>query len=492
MKKIAHWRELAGQVSVPELLSTIYRETGYYDYFNNPAGKISQANLRVLIDRAAEFESTAFRGLSRFIQFIKKIRDLGNDLSSARILGENEDVVRVMTVHKSKGLEFPVVFVIQLGKQFNLQDLSAMVISHRNLGIGICKIISGDKGIKRISTFARRVIEKKIRLETLAEELRILYVALTRAKEKLILVGTCAKKKFETKNSDTEGITVQKLQSVSNAMDWLLSAADEENFDIEIYEDNSIFKTAESKVSETQSEEKISQQIEKAKTSPLANIPAKLSVTEIKRRINEEENNFEIQTVNFEKNFEKIYRRPKFIQENAISGAEFGTLMHSVMQHLDLTKNLDAKNISAQIDEMIGKEIFTLEQGEILKNKSKNIEKFFVSAIGQKILSAKKIYRELPFSHYIDAGTIQAESFAKAAGEKVFIQGIIDLLFQDSAGNWILLDYKTDKNNSDEHFQSEYKEQIKFYVRAIETILNLKISAKYLYLLGAGRLIEMN
>ena len=165
--------------------------------------------------------------------------------------------------------------------------------------------------------------------------------------------------------------------------------------------------------------------------------------------------------------------------------------MHSVMQHLDLTKNLDAKNISAQIDEMIGKEIFTPDQGEILKNKSKNIEKFFVSAIGKKILSAKKIYRELPFSHYIDAGTIQAESFAKAAGEKVFIQGIIDLLFQDSAGNWILLDYKTDKNNSDEHFQSEYKEQIKFYVRAIETILNLKISAKYLYLLGVGRLIEM-
>ena len=498
LQKINRWRELSRQISVPELLSTIYRETGYYDYFNNAAGKIPQANLRVLIDRAAEFESTAFRGLSRFIQFIKKIRDLGNDLSSARILGENEDVVRVMTIHKSKGLEFPVVFVVQIGKQFNFQDLSNSVIAHRNLGIGICKIIEDDSGIKRIPTFARKIIERKMRAESLAEELRVLYVALTRAKEKLILIGTGGKKDNLEKIPENFGsgyIPTSNLQSVNNALTWLMmiKATAEKFIDYKYIDSENIFKVVGEKISaDKEVEKKISHAVEKAEISPLASIPAKLSVTEVKRRINEaEEENFA--AAPFASQAELFYRRPKFILESAITGAEFGTLMHSVMQRLDLKKNLDAKNISAQIDEMVGKEIFTVEQGEVLKTKSRNIEKFFSSPIGQRILSAKKIYRELPFSQSIDAATIGAvEIFAKASGEKLFIQGIIDLLFQDSAGNWILLDYKTDKNNSDEYFQREYKEQIKFYVSAMETLLNLKISEKYLYLLGAGRLIRMS
>ena len=497
LRKINRWRELSRQVSVPELLTTIYRETGYYDYFDNAAGKIPQANLRILIDRAAEFEKTAFRGLSRFIQFVKKIRDLGSDLSAARTLGENEDVVRIMTIHKSKGLEFPVVFAMHLGKKFNTLDLDETIIAHRNFGIGVCKAVEDSTGIKRFQIFARKVLAKKMREEILAEELRILYVAFTRAKEKLFLVGSCAKKDFDkyTELSATEKISTHELQDVNNAMAWLLMAKDEKFFDVETFDNATISKSADAEVEEKISveveEEKISHEVEKAESSPLENVPAKLSVTELKRRILAEEENL---SADFKAvaEFKKIYRRPKFIQQTSLTGAEFGTLMHSVMQHLDLTKNLDAKNISAQIDEMVGREIFTVEEGETLKAKSANIETFFASAIGKKILSARRIYRELPFSHYIDAEKIQAETFQKAVGEKIFVQGIIDLLFQDSAGEWILLDYKTDKNNTDEHFQTEYREQIKFYVRAVETLLNLQISKKYLYLLGAGRLIEMN
>ena len=182
LAKINRWRELAYKMSVPELLNLIYRETGYYDYFGGKVdGKIPQANLRMLIDRAAAYEKTSFRGLSRFIQFIRKIRDLGNDLSAARTLSESENVVRVMTIHKSKGLEFPVVFVASLGKRFNMKDLRETVISHRTLGIGIYKTLAG--GAARTQTFARRVITRKARAEMLAEELRILYVAFTRARE---------------------------------------------------------------------------------------------------------------------------------------------------------------------------------------------------------------------------------------------------------------------------------------------------------------------
>ncbi|MBQ9442109.1 MAG: helicase-exonuclease AddAB subunit AddA [Selenomonadaceae bacterium] len=486
--KLNYWREISRQVSVSELLSKIYRETGFYDYFDNATGKVARANLRVLIDRAADYEKTAFRGLSRFIQFIKKMRDLNNDLSSARTLGENENIVRVMTIHKSKGLEFPVVFVAELGKRFNLQDLSKNVIAHRNLGLGICRVIEGSHGLNLIPTFPQKVIKNKMKLENLAEELRILYVAFTRAKEKLILIGTCDSKNLE-KFSEVKEISAQQIQSANNPLDWLLAV---KNFaskviKFEIVEDSKI-KISDEKISE-EVEEKISEQIEKLPPSPLENIPAKVSVTEIKRRLEEiEDDEFA------EKIFDakKSYRRPNFIQKKSLSPAEIGTLTHSVMQHLNLSEKLDEKNISAQIDEMVEKKIFDEVQGEKLKSNSANIAKFFSSPVGKNLLSAKKIYRELPFSYYVAAETIGGgKIFTQAAGEKIFIQGIIDLLFQNSSGEWILLDYKTDRENSDEHFIKEYREQIRLYVQAVENILNLKISEKYLYLLNGGREIKI-
>lgn len=489
--KLNYWREVARQISVSELLSKIYRETGFYDYFDNAAGKVAQANLRVLIDRAAEYEKTAFRGLSRFIQFIKKMRELNNDLSAARTLGENENLVRVMTIHKSKGLEFPVVFVAELGKKFNLQDLGKNVIAHRNLGIGICRVVEGSSGLNSVTTFPQKVIKNKMKLENLAEELRILYVAFTRAKEKLFLVGTCERKDID-KYDELEGlekIPPQKLQGVPRPIDWLLmikkSAA--KVIKTEIFQDSEI-KISSEKISE-QVEEKISQAIEKLPPSPLENIPAKVSVTEVKRRLEEiEDDEFVAKTFDTK----KIYRRPNFIQKKSLSPAELGTLIHSVMQHLNLSEKLDEKNISMQIDEMVAKKIFDDVQGEKLKSNASNIAKFFSGKIGKDLLSAKKIYRELPFSYYVAAEKIgNGKIFTQATGEKIFIQGIIDLLFQNSAGEWILLDYKTDRENSDEHFKKEYREQIRLYVQAVENLLGLIVSEKYLYLLNGGREIEI-
>ena len=493
LSKIKNWRDMARQIGVPELLSKIYRDTGYYDYFGTKIdGRVAQANLRMLIDRAAEFESTAFRGLSRFIQFIKKIRELENDLATARTLGENENVVRVMTIHKSKGLEFPVVFVAQLGKGFNLMDLSNTVIKHRDLGVGIYGMQSSLYGLMRFPTFVRKIIQHKIKEETLAEELRILYVALTRAREKLFLTGTIKNSKAFEKN--LAEISTAELQSVKHPIDWLLMILN----DVEKVASLRIFKKSEIKLgnSELQIEEKkIAPPPEVAEESPLATIPAKLSVTEVKRRIIENEEETARLTEFAKKKFDKtkLYRRPNFMQKVNISGAEYGTLMHSVMQHLNLDGALDFNDITAQIDEMISAQIFTTEQGVDVKRRVGNIVKFFNSDFGRRIVSAKEIYRELPFSQKIDAGTINAgENFRNAAGEKIFVQGIIDLLFKDSAtGEWILLDYKTDRDNDDEHFKHEYSEQIKLYAQAIETLTPIKIAEKYLYLLTAGRFIKM-
>ncbi len=485
LDKINRWREMARQLSVPELLSNIYRETGYYNYFGKKVdGKIPQANLRMLIDRAAAYEKTAFRGLSRFIQFIKKIRDLGNDLSAARTLGESENVVHVMTIHKSKGLEFPVVFVAQLGKQFNFQDLRDTVIPHRNLGVGIYRTIEGSN--IRTSTFARRVITKKIKAEMLAEELRILYVAFTRAKEKLILVGTVKNDKVLTNFDGLSDLSSNILQSANSPMDWLLMA---KNFigdviNVEVVDAEEINLPADKTDNKIVEEKKIAS-VEKLPRSPLADIPAKLSVTEMKRRLREED--FEITQWKFDR--QKIYRRPNFLQKAELTGAEFGTAMHSVMQHLNLSGDLTANGIVAQIDAMIDNQLLTEEQGAVVRKKSGNIARFFQSEIGRGMLDAQEIYRELPFSQTIAANILKPQI---DSAEKIFIQGIIDVLFKDAAGNWILLDYKTDRDNTDEYFQSEYREQINFYTRAVEAIAHVKVAEKYLYLLGAGRFINMN
>ncbi len=457
LEKINRWREIARQVSVPELLNLIYRETGYYDYCAN-YGRIAQANLRMLIDRAAAYEKTAFRGLSRFIQFIKKIKDLGNDLAAARTLSESENVVRVMTVHKSKGLEFPVVFVAGLGKKFNFQDLKENVITHRNFGVGILRPLENSV---RVNTFARRIISQKVKAEMKAEELRILYVAMTRAKEKLILSGISA------------GNVSEKINC---PFDWLLNLELEKFFNVtEI--DSANIKIVDVKPPE-KTEEKISAEIEKLPA--LENIPAKFSVTEIKRRLNEDE---QVETFTAQKH---IYHRPNFLQQKEISGAEYGTLMHSVMQHLDFGGDLTRAGILAQIENFISLQIINPEHAEIVERRADIIAKFFQSEVGKKAVHAQEIYKELPFSYFVDAKSTTLFD----SEDRILIQGIIDLLFKYD-GKWFLIDYKTDRNNTDEHFRQEYRQQIFYYVQAVEAMAKIKIDARYLYLLGAGRFIEI-
>ena len=186
------WRMEARNGSLADLIWNLYRETGLYDFVGAmPGGVQRQANLRALYDRARQFETTSFRGLFRFLRFIERMQDSGADLGTARALGEQEDVVRIMSIHKSKGLEFPIVFVAGIGKMFNQRDMREHFLIHKELGFGP-KFV--DTAL-RISypTLPALAIRRRMKLETLAEEMRILYVALTRAKEKLILIGTAKK-----------------------------------------------------------------------------------------------------------------------------------------------------------------------------------------------------------------------------------------------------------------------------------------------------------
>jgi len=189
LARLETWRREARQGALADLIWKIYTETGYYDFVGGmPGGLQRQANLRALYDRARQYEATSFRGLFRFLRFIERMRDSGGDLGTARALGEQEDVVRIMTIHKSKGLEFPVVFMAGLGKGFNRTDLNGRFLLHRELGFGP-KVIDPSLRVSYPSLPAL-AIRRRMRMELLAEEMRVLYVALTRAREKLVLVGT--------------------------------------------------------------------------------------------------------------------------------------------------------------------------------------------------------------------------------------------------------------------------------------------------------------
>lgn len=189
LHRLERWRDEARQGSLSELIWSIYRETGYYEWIGGVAGgQQRQANLRALYDRACQYESSSVQGLYRFLRFIDRMKETGGDLGTARALGEQEDVVRIMTIHKSKGLEFPVVFVAGLAKMFNQQDIHAPFLMHKQLGFGPRFIDEETRAA--YPTLGNLAIRRQMRLELLAEELRVLYVALTRPKEKLILIGT--------------------------------------------------------------------------------------------------------------------------------------------------------------------------------------------------------------------------------------------------------------------------------------------------------------
>lgn len=219
------WREEARQGSLADLLWRIYRDTGYYDLIGGlPGGAQRQANLRALHDRARQYEATSFRGLFRFLRFIERMRDSGGDLGTARSLGEQEDVVRIMSIHKSKGLEFPVVFVAGLGKTFNQQDTRSSFLKHKTLGFGPRHV---DTELRMsYPTLPFLAIKRKLKMELLAEEMRILYVALTRPKEKMFLVGTVrdaekAARRWSSALDKNGNITDLRIASARSFLDWL-------------------------------------------------------------------------------------------------------------------------------------------------------------------------------------------------------------------------------------------------------------------------------
>ncbi|MGV8154894.1 MAG: helicase-exonuclease AddAB subunit AddA [Alkaliphilus sp.] len=533
LNKLNKWAKELRHMKIDEFIWHLFMDTGYYYYIGAmPGGVQRQANLRLLLDKANQYQQTAIKGLFNFINFIEKVKLSKGDMGAAKILGENDNVVRIMSIHKSKGLEFPIVLVAGLGKKFNLRDTYEDVILHKDLGIAPSYIgpinpltdISRDIIIKR-ETLAKIAAKEKIKIESLSEEMRILYVALTRAKNKLILIG-CIRDILKQTQKWARKLNAYGLVSSRSCLDWILSVLIKhkdaiklrELAECEIDEANQLIDESRWKIQIVYREDIVSEKKQKAnkkeemreklnnfnendynvesleniiiqnqlnwkyKHEEAKTIPSKLSVSELKNMKESEIEKLNYKIPTLVKMFNLTEGKKKF------TGAQKGTIIHFALQHLDIHKAENLEQINKQLDNMLEKELLTKEEINIVDTEM--LLNFLESDLGSRMKKAEKVYREIPFNIVKKANEII--SGIENCNDELLIQGVIDCYFEET-GELVLIDYKTDYvgKGQEEKIVENYKMQIDFYAEVLERITKKKVKEKYLYLLSVNRAVRM-
>lgn len=580
------WRTLSRRHGVTDLLWDIYESQDYVNYVGAmPNGLVRRANVLALYDRAKGYEASGFRGLFRFLRFVESLRDSNQDMPLANVVSEADNVVRLMTIHKSKGLEFPVVFLSGVQKGFNMMDLRSELLIDKNAGLGL----KGYFPDIRVSfpTMPWFYIKDVKEAALKAEEERILYVALTRARDKLIMTGYFkgfknAKGKLSTlgeliKNAalvEGQQLPTDIITQANTYLEWLVMgfarhldggnplrvAIEYEGptyFDlpdkkcrikVEIH-DGSLYgdldykadidETTINKIRELQAVNAVElpQEIEDRFNysypySDATRRTAKISVSELKRRFQERELeagtidtlnepiitvdtgakravsdailgqaikidpkssvNVEAKninpaglpiteasdvTVSSDELANSVFgRKPQALQseEDVLTGAQWGTLMHEAMQWLPLAQYTQA-SLTKELDALVMKGTFTEEERNLLSDTS--LYKFFSSDLGQRLINAKRIERELPFSMLFEGKRVYD---TLEDGENLFLQGIIDTAFEED-GEWVLVDYKTDRVKSGEDLIKRYKIQMDLYKEALQRLTGMPVKASYIY-----------
>lgn len=498
--------------SVAEILRDVIAATDYMTYLCTLGdAEKATANVRMLFHKADEFESNNFKGIFNFVNYIESIRQKTKDSDSAKVIGENDNVVRVMTIHKSKGLEFPVVFLSRTGSKFNDRDINAKMLLHKQYGIGI-NIADPDRGITYPS-LAKNALKLVMKREMLSEELRILYVAMTRAREKLIITAYCDDftKKIESIEQLIAGeeykISPDSASAVTSYIDWVLlsvlrnksctfahddfaggSFDDGSNFtcirvsenSLTIDEDKSNTENFGIDICDTDSE------VERRMSfvyphENMISVPRNISVTELKRMAMEED-----ETVH------KLYptglSAPSFLSESkALSGAQRGTLVHFIMEKLDF-RNADENGIKEQLDKMLSDNLLT--KAEYNSVDIARVAQFAASELGVQILRHYDSFeREFAFKYTVSANEIYPDA---DDSDCIIVQGVIDAFFENDDGEVVIIDYKTDRIiSSPEETAAKYKAQLKYYSEALEKLLEKRVSSCYIYLFESGNIIKI-
>ena len=527
--RLKEWREKSTYLSIDELIYLLYEETNYYYYVTLlPKGKQRKANLDIFVDRASTYEQTSYRGLFNFIRYIENMKKYEIDLGEASIFSENDNLVKIMSIHKSKGLEFPVVFVAGLGKQFNMMDLRQPLVCHQDLGFG-ADFVDYEKRYK-FTTLPKSMIKQQIKKELLSEELRILYVALTRAKEKLILVGTINDIEKQARNwcaslyNDTKTVDHYTLHNQKSFIDWIMSAlarhpdgsfirelveepinvpiclSDEQSkFSFQLVQSDAIINETNHQVVEEETLlERFNEWEEQSLTSDFSNtldwvypyeslttVNVTQSVSDIKRKkmLSELDD-----SSNYMINIRQT--TPTFmLEEKQLTSAERGTAFHKVMYYLNFELIPSAINVEDFLVDLEKHKIITRSERKSIYKRA--VIEFLKSPISQRMRLSERVKRETPFVLGIPVKEL-SDKPNMDVDEQVMIQGVIDVFFEEEDG-LVLLDYKTDSiRKGQEHILvKRYKEQMYYYKRALEQITNQSVKEIILYSVSLAKGIKL-
>ena len=496
-EKLTFWRLCARHQGVDRLIERIYSETRFLAKAGAlPGGAARQANLHLLVSRARAFMQSQGGSLHAFLRYAARLK-AGGDSMSASAIGESEDVVRIMTTHKSKGLEFPVVFVLGMGRKMSTRGQSAPLLMHAQLGAGLT-CVDTALGSER-DTLLRRAIRILSSREQLAEEIRILYVAMTRARERLILIGEANAKKREAFLNVSN--TAAQIRAMQTGLDMVLPVLAQNGAALNIREEEVLCGQSRWRVFAHQGGEALGRrarsdeqvmrliaQLEstKAEDESLARLMdfepgagrAAVRKTSVSSVIRDEKRAAQLEEGEaFAPKETEIMRLPRFMMEKQMTGAQIGTALHRMMRMLDLDALRASADLAAEIarqtEAMLREGVVT--QAEYAAVPMRMLVNFFASPLGVRMLRSDRVEREWAF-------TFRRET---AEGDTQLVQGVIDCCFEE-AGKWVLIDYKTDSPSDVPGAIARHRPQLEIYAKALEKITGKPVAERVLYLIRAG------
>ena len=518
--QIQSYQKLATIFSIHELIQRVLDDTLYLDCVTAmPKGNIRKMNLLMLIEKAKQFENTSYKGVFHFLRYMERLEKYEIDFGTASISGESDNVVRLMSTHKSKGLEFPIVIVANLGKSFNLSDQRDSLVLHPNLGIGLADIDS-DRRIKR-ETISKNLMKDYLGIENTGEELRILYVALTRAKEKLYMIGGMKRldsftDKYERKAGFANQLNYLDIKDARSPLHWIYPVALSNNSFCKIkiinpdktlvLEEMELYKKKISQDFLEQEPHSILETIDKIEELdqrfsyeyPYKNelgLKGKMSVSEIKHRFMEmryEESKMELIKPSFlEEETEYMATIPNFIGETQKEnmGAFYGTAIHRYLELLDYKMIEEFSHIDLHSAQMILIDDFKFKyeaglisekQKSVLVKSVYSIYEFCICDLGMRMCEAaikNQLVREQPFVMGLTPLEAGLDNSSEA---RILVQGIMDAYFEEE-NSLVLVDYKTDKVSSEEDLIKRYQKQMELYKTALERGTNQSIKEVILY-----------
>lgn len=521
------WRTYSRRHGVAELLQRLYDDTAYVDFVGAmPGGDVRQANLKALYDRARQYEEAGFRGLFRYLQLMDKMKEDGLDLAPAKVVSEKEDVVRIMSIHKSKGLEFPVVFVADMGKAFNRRDTQDQILFHNRLGIGLKQY--DPEWRMSYPTLIWSGIAAQLRWEGTAEEERILYVAMTRARDQLILTGHSSHIDRDWQRW-TSRLNPAQAKSY---FDWVMPAAlapfgakaDADYARPGAAWQDAIWQVRIARAVPAGTVEEGAYdgepRLEALRRGDLTGTPvpswldeqlswqyaypqavrtaAKFSVSEVKRRYQELHSD-ELQdeatlsvpaaavipTAPGED--DAFAALPPWLagEEAAVSGAQRGTALHKALQYITPAADQTTATLRREIDAFVRQGLLSREEAKLVYVPA--LAAFCQSDIGRRMAESPELHREYPFTVLLAGGDPLPET---EKSEQILIQGVIDCLFREDDA-WILVDYKSDRLETADAFRSRYAVQLALYKRAVEQITHRPVEETYIYSLHLQQEIRL-